>query len=335
MAEWRVLLGGKYVAYDDVVQRKLEAAYAGDVNECEVTVRGTDYVILLQLGRQEQRNDRTKRRPVQRVPASDAPSRKRQRAESSGAAASSGSAAASSSGAADDNATTEEDDADATEDETEEDEPAAASSAAAAAAKHVFVFAPGAGGNLAQDMVKMHAVLRARDECAGVRGMHGWPSGPRPTAQNNLQHVVDAAHAAALAHPGATVHLCGASMGCRVVAEVARHRRAELPASVSRTLVLTGYPLIGPDGSMRDGHLRNLPADTRVLFVQGDTDEFLRGRGIAALRGVIAGMPCGAQVHVVRNGGHSVPKCTGLRQMGLTAEGVSKQVVGAVMAFVA
>ena len=98
---------------------------------------------------------------------------------------------------------------------------------------------------------------------------------------------------------------------------------------------MTGYPLIGERGDVRDSHLLNLPADTRVLFVQGNRDEFLRGRGIAALQSVIDKMQCTTALHVLENCGHGVPKTTNLNAMGTTQANVSGQVADAMLGFVA
>ena len=67
--EWQVLLGRKFVAYEDNrVQRALETGWQQGVDEVEVTVRGADYVV--RLGRemvQQVKGDPSRWRAVRRV----------------------------------------------------------------------------------------------------------------------------------------------------------------------------------------------------------------------------------------------------------------------------
>ena len=179
-------------------------------------------------------------------------------------------------------------------------------------------------------MVKLHGKLEAAGD-AVVR-VEGWPRGLHPAS--NCGHVLAAAAAAHAAHPGSAVVLCGASFGCRVVAEVMAR---DPPPYVSRTIVLCGYPLIGQSGSSTDrtGHLLRLPADVRACFVEGDKDPFLGPTGLASLREVAGRMAAAHEIHVVAHGGHTVPQAGALKSRGLTQDLVTESVAEAIRGFAA
>ena len=191
-----------------------------------------------------------------------------------------------------------------------------------------FVFAPGAGGAAAREMVKLHGKLEAAGD-AVVRV----ELAARAQPASNCGHVLAAA-AAHAAHPGSAVVLCGASFGCRVVAEVMAR---DPPPYVSRTIVLCGYPLIGQSGSSTDrtGHLLRLPADVRACFVEGDKDPFLGPTGLASLREVAGRMAAAHEIHVVAHGGHTVPQAGALKSRGLTQDLVTESVAEAIRGFAA
>ena len=131
----------------------------------------------------------------------------------------------------------------------------------------------------------------------------GWPTKGHATAASNNDHVLAAAASAHAVHPTSTVVLCGASFGCRVVAEgMAR----DPPPYVSRTIVLCGYPLIGQGGSSPDrtGHLLRLPADVHACFVEGDKDTFLGPTGLASLREVAGRMRATCGIYELKGGTH-------------------------------
>ena len=301
---WEVMLGGSYKPYDDpAVQQTLEAAYTRGATTADVTVRGTVYEVSLKGDalQQRQKNDPTRTRQVRRVAA---------------AAAAPSVAAPAAAPAAPPVAT-------------------ASSSSPAAGSKRkraptAFVFAPGAGGAAAREMVKLHGKLEAAGD-AVVR-VEGWPRGLNPAS--NCGHVLAAAAAAHAAHPGSAVVLCGASFGCRVVAEVMAR---DPPPYVSRTIVLCGYPLIGQSGSSTDrtGHLLRLPADVRACFVEGDKDPFLGPTGLASLREVAGRMAASHELHVVAHGGHTVPQAGALKSRGLTQDLVTESVAEAIRGFAA
>ena len=162
--------------------------------------------------------------------------------------------------------------------------------------------------------------------------VEGWPRGLNPAS--NCGHVLAAAAAAHAAHPGSAVVLCGASFGCRVVAEVMAR---DPPPYVSRTIVLCGYPLIGQSGSSTDrtGHLLRMPADVRACFVEGDKDPFLGPRGLPTLREVAGRMAAAHEIHVVAHGGHTVPQAGALKSRGLTQDLVTESVAEAIRGFAA
>ena len=224
---------------------------------------------------------------------------------------------------------------------------ASASTTASSGKQAVLVFAPGAGGATAQAMRlfqdrEMSAaglrVVRCDDEPL-TGSEKRWFTGNAANA-GNLDHVVAVATRAAAAHPGLPIFLCGASFGNRVLAEVLRLRRAELPAAVDKdALICMGYPLhkVGkPEGDdpRRAAHLTQLPASVHTLFVQGDQDEFLLARGLDALREVMDRMAGTTTLHAVPGGEHILPKAKGLKALGVTQPQVNQRIVEALGAFV-
>ena len=184
--------------------------------------------------------------------------------------------------------------------------------------RFVLVFAPGAGGTTAKGMLGLLEQLeRAADaivrRCEPVR----WDTSDAGSA-HNCQAVLDVAAAAAIAYPLRRIVLCGTSFGSRVVAEVVRRHRESLPARTARALILCGYPLQAPGLSAepaRAMHLLGLPSGLRVLFVQGECDEYLGPRGLGALRAVMGRMACAPELHVVARGGHGMPAAADLKQL--------------------
>jgi predicted alpha/beta-hydrolase family hydrolase len=187
-----------------------------------------------------------------------------------------------------------------------------------AKARFVLVFAPGAGGTTAKAMLGLLEQLeRAADaivrRCEPVR----WDTFDAGSA-HNCQAVLDVTAAAAIAYPLRRIVLCGTSFGSRVVAEVMRRHREALPARTARALILCGYPLQAPGLSAdptRAMHLLGLPSGLRVLFVQGECDEYLGPRGLGALRAVMGRMACAPELHVVARGGHGMPGAADLKQL--------------------
>lgn len=187
-----------------------------------------------------------------------------------------------------------------------------------AKARFVLVFAPGAGGTTAKAMLGLLEQLeRAADaivrRCEPVR----WETRDAGSA-HNCHTVLDVAAAAAIAYPLRQIVLCGTSFGSRVVAEVMRRHREALPARTARALILCGYPLQAPGLSAepaRAMHLLGLPSGLRVLFVQGECDEYLGPRGLGALRAVMGRMACAPELHVVAQGGHGMPAAADLKQL--------------------
>ena len=136
----------------------------------------------------------------------------------------------------------------------------------------VLVFAPGAGGSTARAMRELQetelrarglAVARCDDEPLDT-GEKRWVTSAAGH-QGNLAHVVAVCRRAAQRYPDAPLVLCGASFGCRVLAETLRTAREELPAACRRdALICCGYPLHAegkPEGAdpKRAAHLLQLP----------------------------------------------------------------------------
>ena len=236
-------------------------------------------------------------------------------------------------------------------DQEEKDEPATKSqrtgaTSSSVAPEAVLVFAPGAGGSTAKAMRDLHEselrergihVMRCDDELL-ASGEARWVT-KSAGADGNLAHVVAVATRAAAAHPGLPVFLCGASFGCRVLAEVLRLRRDELPSSVrADALICCGYPLHklkAPEGAdpRRAEHLLRLPPTVSTLFVQGEKDEFLGERGLTSLRETMGQMGGEAVLTEVPGGGHTVPSATGLKQRGTSQAEINVLVAEAIVAF--
>jgi predicted alpha/beta-hydrolase family hydrolase len=138
--------------------------------------------------------------------------------------------------------------------------------------------------------------------------------------------VLVAAHrgalAAARAAHGGPVVLAGKSMGSRVGC----HLSLEEPVAA---LVCLGYPLVGQSGKRREEVL--LALRTPVLFVQGTQDPLCP---LDALEAVRRRMAPPTALHVVEGGDHSLEvRVRALRARGETQEGVEKQALAAVAAF--
>ena len=201
---------------------------------------------------------------------------------------------------------------------------AASSSSPSAGSKRkraptAFVFAPGAGGAAAREMVKLHGKLEAagdavlRVEAPAARALN-----PASTAATSSRRRRRRA-----AHPGSAVVLCGASFSCRVVAEVMARDPTAVREPDDRAVRLS---LIGQSGSSTDrtGRLR-LPADVRACFVEGDKDLFLAASWAAdAARGR---RPDGGGARVVaRRRPHRATQAGALKSRGLTQDLVTESV---------
>jgi predicted alpha/beta-hydrolase family hydrolase len=309
---WQCRLRGGWSSYAPEVNQVIEAAHQGQELTAEINLNDRPYLIRFSSMRQEQRDKPELHRPVRRMDVSSAavedaafPPTKRARTAGPSAAGSS-------------------------------------SSTVSKPLEHIFVFAPGAGGRLGQKMAALHAQFEGYKGCAFCAVVANWNT-MNVASEKNLAAVVDAAHEAATAHPGASVHLCGASFGNRVVCEILTNHRARLPAAVSTRAVLCGYPL-KPKGQPADGanvarrkeHLLRLPLEARVLLISGDRDEFLgEPPSIAPLREIAQEMKCSWEVYVIPNGGHTVPEFTGAKALGTTQEALNTAIVERMIAFAA
>ena len=128
--------------------------------------------------------------------------------------------------------------------------------------------------------------------------------------------------------------LCGASFGCRVLAEALRENVAQLPARVAPALICCGYPLNKKgeaDGAdqKRPNHLRKLPAANRVLLVQGTKDEFNGSGGMQNMRDLREQMAAPSQValYEVPGGAHSVPQATPKKEQQQVTAAVCARIV--------
>jgi predicted alpha/beta-hydrolase family hydrolase len=189
-----------------------------------------------------------------------------------------------------------------------------------ARALFVLVFAPGAAGTTAKATLGLLEQL-GREASVVVRRCEPvrWDTRDAGSA-HNCQAVLHVAAAAANDYPLRRIVLCGASFGSRVVAEVLRRHHAALPARTARALIICGYPLQAPGEPVdhvqaRALHLLALPSGLRVLFVQGECDEYLGPLGLGALRGVMGRMACHTELHVVPRGGHGMPAAADLKRL--------------------
>lgn len=332
MATWSVLLQGSYVPYDSAVNAAIEESYQKNESDVEVSVRGTRYLINFGELKQRQVSDTTRQRVVKRERAAAVPSAeptpKRQQLDENSSAQAPPAVGSSAAGPV----------------------PAPPTATTSAA----IVFAPGAGGSTAKAMVKLHEQLEAR----GIRVWRCDPDAPPDTtgawkgwvttragSGKNVGRVKAVCELAAQAMPDATIFLCGASFGNRVIAEVMREHRDELPPRVSSKMICCGYPLHG-DGNpenhdpKRLAHLLQLPTTTEVLFLSGKYDTHLgsEGRGLASLRDVMAQMTCTTTLVEVPHGEHTVPNVKYVRELkaqhGLTVAQVADLVRDAIVDFV-
>ena len=104
--------------------------------------------------------------------------------------------------------------------------------------------------------------------------------------------------------------MLGASFGNRVAVSVV----VDALTPVQPSLILTGYPLYGPNGKDdRVKHFQSLPAGVNVLCISGEKDEFLNknvpapnSKGSTLLKEVISGTACNVttSVKMVPKGTH-------------------------------
>ena len=334
-ASWLVALRGSHTPYVEPVSAAIERSYAAGASEAHVTIGASEYIIHFARGtgahRQVSKADPTRTRQVVRRAAAAAadedtdedepPAAKRLKAEDAAAAPASSSSNVAAA--------------------------AASSSGSTSGARAVLVFAPGAGGSTAKAMRELQDkelrsrglhVVRADDRPLGA-GEARWFTGSAGS-KGNLAHLVAVAQHATAAHPGLPIFLCGASFGNRVCAEALRTQRTALPAACHLdALICCGYPLHAtgkPEGAdpRRAAHLLSLPATVHTLFVQGEKDEFLAGRGLASLRDTTDKMAGPVTVHAVPGGGHTVPGASGLKALGTTQAQVSAAIADAIVDFV-
>jgi len=142
--------------------------------------------------------------------------------------------------------------------------------------------------------------------------------------------ILLAAHQAAYervraAHAGPIV-LIGKSMGGRVGCHLAN----QLGQGALTALVCLGYPLVAPNGSVRDTVLLGL--NTPVLFVQGTRDALCPPDRLAAVR---SRMTAPNTLHAVEGGDHSLRvTARALATQGRTQADVDADIVRAVGLFI-
>lgn len=277
------MLGGQFRPYEDpAVQRTIETAYLRGDRSVEIRVRGTEYIIqLVEPLKQMQKSDSSRVRAVQRVmstslpppsppaPALPPPHPPPKRAKlSADAAGATGPEAAPAGTASSSTSANKTSGLIASQIET-----ASASNSVhkTSGTSAVLIFAPGAGGATARAMRALH-----KNEL-NVPGLHIYccddftpgPGESRWVTMNagnaaNAQHVLAVVATVTGKHPSLPVVLCGASFGNRVIAEVLRTHRDELPPAVANAMIACGYPLNkegAPDGAdpKRPAHMLKLP----------------------------------------------------------------------------
>jgi len=335
---WEVMLAGQYTPYDDSVQCSLEAAYCRGEAKADVSVRGVEYTITLRgdVLVQSLKSEPTRTRLVRRrqlpaaaaavpatTPTMPAVVQKRMADDTALGEGSGGPSSATGSSCI----------------PTKRQRVPAPNGA-------ILVFAPGAGGSTSKSMRAMQAKLEAEDQLSVVR-CDDQPLGANEARWNtmaaggpkNIAHIVAVTNRIAAKEPERRIILCGASFGCRVIAETLRTARAQLPTTVANALICCGYPL-NPEGKpegadqKRPQHLLQLPATTQVLMVQGDEDAFNGPRGIVAIKELIAAMSATAELFVVPGGQHTVPEAKGLKQRQLKPQQVETLVRTKISQFV-
>jgi len=121
--------------------------------------------------------------------------------------------------------------------------------------------------------------------------------------------------------------LIGKSMGGRVGCHLAN----QLGKGALTALVCLGYPLVAPNGSVRDTVLLEL--GTPVLFVQGTRDALCPSDRLAAVR---SRMTAQNALHTVEGGDHSLRvTARALATQGRAQADVDADIVRAVGEFIA
>ena len=210
----------------------------------------------------------------------------------------------------------------------------------------VLLFAPGAGGATAG------AMRLLQDTHLKDAGIHVWRCDDQPLGADearwikssagcakNVAHVLAVAWRAAAAHPSLPIVLCGASFGCRVLAETLRTAADRLPATVAPALICCGYPLFGMNkpsvvDPRRHTPLLQLPSTHRVLLVQGVCDPCNGPDGVDGFCKVVAQMRAAVELFLVPGGEHTVPQAKGLCELELTEAQVVTMVRDKLVAFI-
>ena len=202
----------------------------------------------------------------------------------------------------------------------------AAATAAAVSAKPILVILPGASGGLTRDFVdllipRLHGSFDVR-----LRPEEKW-KGWNPST--NAQTVVE--RLCPREDDAAPWFVLGCSFGNRVAVSIV----ADALTPVAPRLILTGYPMYGPNGKEdRVQHIQKLPESADVLMISGASDEFITknvpagtATGEALLKKVVDALLCKASttIHVFPKGGHGVyPSAKGGK--GAATESIMKWV---------
>lgn len=164
--------------------------------------------------------------------------------------------------------------------------------------KIALLFAPGAGAPSSSDW--MQAFAKRLAEVGRVDGFD-YPYQQQGGRSPDRLPILLGAHRAAYDrvradHPGPIV-LIGKSMGGRVGC----HLATQLAKNELTALVCLGYPLVAPNGSVRDAVLLELA--TPVLFVQGTRDALCPLEHLDEVR---SRMTAPNALHAVTGGDHSL-----------------------------
>ena len=131
----------------------------------------------------------------------------------------------------------------------------------------ILVMLPGASGTFTKDFMEL--LLPRLKERFEVRmrpagKWKGWS--PKTNAQLTVETLCPRESDAA------PWYVMGCSFGNRVAVSVV----ADKLTPVAPSLILTGYPMYGPNGDeARVEHIKTLPISANVLAISGDKDEFL------------------------------------------------------------
>ena len=173
--------------------------------------------------------------------------------------------------------------------------------------KPLLIVLPGASGGLTKDFSDLLVPALRPYFDVHIRPQSKWVGWD--TSKNAKLVVESMCPKETIAAPW---YVLGCSFGNRVATSIVADALTPVPPN----LILTGYPMYGPNGNeQRVNHIQTLPQTARVLCISGEKDEFLnknvpagKPTGKQLWDSVLTGMTCRSTttVHMVPKGGHGV-----------------------------